>query len=113
MVVRYPLLDGYVRRSPSPLAGTRSESVHSVIVIGLRRVGNMKRLLSITEYAFLCASVLSYIFTVNTNDCTETILGSALVVVFAILSAIRGELYEKKKVRRYTVINRAILSHRR
>ena len=68
----------------------------------------MKRLLSITEYAFLWASVLIYIFTVISDDCTVIILGSVLVIVLAVLSGMRGELYENKGVSRKTVINRLI-----
>ena len=68
----------------------------------------MKRLLSITEYAFLLASVLIYIFTVISDDCTDIILGSVLAVVLAVLSGMRGELYENKGVSKDTVINRVI-----
>jgi hypothetical protein len=68
----------------------------------------MKRLLSIADYALMWASVLSFIFTINTNDCSEIVLGSALVMVFAALSAIRGELFDNKDVPKYVVVNRLI-----
>ena len=68
----------------------------------------MKRLLSITDYAFLWASVFSWVFVLNTDECTGTVFGSSLTIIFAVLAAVRGEIYDKKGVSSYTVFNRVI-----